>query len=60
MKCLLKYRWVKLPRAQLPQGKGVLGYASPGLRDKTLQATASLYQGQGGAVGSLRERQFPG
>ena len=23
MKCLLKYRWVKLPRAQLPQGKGV-------------------------------------
>ena len=28
MKCLLKYRWVKLPRAQLPQGKGVLGYWS--------------------------------
>ena len=25
MKCLLKYRWVKLPRAILPQGKGVLG-----------------------------------
>ena len=21
MKCLLKYRWVKLPRAQLPQGR---------------------------------------
>ena len=26
MKCLLRYRWVKLPRAQLPQGKGILGY----------------------------------
>lgn len=26
MKCLLRYRWVKLLRAQLPQGKGILGY----------------------------------
>jgi len=26
VKCLLKYQWVKLPRNQLPQGKGVLGY----------------------------------
>ena len=25
MNCQLKYRWVKLPRACLPQGKGVLG-----------------------------------
>ncbi len=25
MKCPLKYRWVKLPRTCLPQGKGVLG-----------------------------------
>ena len=25
MKCQLKYHWVKLPRAYLPQGKGVLG-----------------------------------
>ena len=25
MKCQLKYRWVKLPRACLPEGKGVLG-----------------------------------
>lgn len=25
MKCLLKYHWVKLPRACLPQGKGILG-----------------------------------
>ena len=24
MKCLLKYRWVKLPRAQIPEGKGIL------------------------------------
>ena len=26
MKCLLKYQWVKLPRAHLPAGKGILGY----------------------------------
>jgi hypothetical protein len=26
MKCLLKYRWVKLPRDRLPAGKGVMGY----------------------------------
>ena len=26
MKCLLKYQWVKLLRAHLPQGKGVMGY----------------------------------
>ena len=26
MKCLLKYQWVKLPRAHLPAGKGVMGY----------------------------------
>lgn len=25
MKCLLKYQWVKLPRNQLPPGKGVMG-----------------------------------
>lgn len=25
MSCLLKYRWVKLPRALVPSGKGVLG-----------------------------------
>ena len=28
MKCQLKYRWVKLPRACLPQGKG--GYWASG------------------------------
>lgn len=28
MKCLRKYQWVKLPRASLPQGKGVMGYWS--------------------------------
>ncbi len=26
MKCLLKYKWVKLPRALLPQGKGIMGH----------------------------------
>ena len=25
MKCLLKYQWVKLPRNQLPSGKGIMG-----------------------------------
>ena len=25
MKCLLKYQWVKLPRNQIPPGKGVMG-----------------------------------
>lgn len=25
-KCLLKYQWVKLPRAHLPAGKGIMGY----------------------------------
>ena len=26
MKCLSKYKWVKLYRAALPQGKGIMGY----------------------------------
>ena len=26
MKCLLRFRWVKLPRAHLPEGKGLMGY----------------------------------
>ena len=26
MKCLLKYRWVKLQRSYLPTGKGIMGY----------------------------------
>ena len=26
MKCLLRYNWVKLPRASIPQGKGVMGH----------------------------------
>ena len=25
MKCLRKYQWVKLPRNNLPQGKGIMG-----------------------------------
>ena len=31
MKCLLKYRWVKLPRTRLPAGKGAMPFAEPGL-----------------------------
>ena len=26
MKCLCKYKWVKLPRMHLPGGKGLMGY----------------------------------
>lgn len=26
MKCLRKYQWVKLSRAYLPQGKGLMGH----------------------------------
>ena len=26
MKCLMKYKWVKLLRSHLPQGKGIMGY----------------------------------
>ena len=26
MKCLRKYKWVKLPRMHLPSGKGLMGY----------------------------------
>ena len=25
MQCLMKYRWVKLPRALVPVGKGIMG-----------------------------------
>ena len=25
MKCLMKYRWVKLPRVLIPAGKGIMG-----------------------------------
>ena len=25
MKCLLRYQWVKLPRDQMPIGKGIMG-----------------------------------
>ena len=35
-------------------------YADPCLRDKTLQATASLHQGKSGAIGAFCEGQFPG
>ncbi len=25
MKCLCKYEWIKLPRAVIPEGKGIMG-----------------------------------
>jgi len=36
MSCLLKYNWVKLPRAILPEGKGLMSaWAKPGSRVRT-------------------------
>ena len=53
MKCQLKYRWVKLPRACLPQGKGVLGQWA------RLAARADYRKG-GGPCGRLKNPVAPG
>ena len=39
-KCLLKYQWVKLPRACMPSGKGIMGYWAK------LAARAAFRKGQ--------------
>jgi hypothetical protein len=49
MKCLLKYRWVKLPRTHLPAGKGVLGYWA------RLAAKAAFRNGQAIYCGYINE-----
>ena len=62
MKCLLKYQWVKLLRAHLPQGKGVMGYWRHERHFvKVRRITADMpirYQPVCGPVGSLASRAF--
>ena len=43
MKCLLKYQWVKLPRSQMPAGKGVMG-AWARLKESIREATQDEIQ----------------
>ena len=49
MKCLLKYQWVKLPRAHLPAGKGVMGYWAK------LASKAAFRNGQAKYCGYVNE-----
>ena len=49
MKCLLKYRWVKLPRAHLPAGKGIMGYWA------RLASKAAFRKGQAKYCGHINE-----
>ena len=48
MKCLLKYQWVKLPRNQMPVGKGVMGAWA------RLASRAAFRSGQAGPAGLHR------
>ena len=59
MKCVVRHRDLSGGTSGLAERLRDL-YAGPGLRDKALQATASLYQGKSGAIGSFCKRQFPG
>ena len=49
MSCLLKYRWVKLPRALVPSGKGILGSWA------RLAARAAFRAGTGRYCGHLND-----
>ncbi len=49
MKCLLRYQWVKLPRAHLPAGKGVLGHWAK------LAAKSAFRKGQAKYCGYINE-----
>ena len=49
MKCLLKYQWVKLPRAHLPAGKGILGFWA------RLASRAAFRNGQARYCGYLND-----
>ena len=49
MKCLLKYKWVKLPRTHLPAGKGVMGYWA------RLASRAAFRKGQAAYCGYINE-----
>lgn len=48
-KCLLKYQWVKLPRAIMPQGKGLMGYWSK------LASRAAFRKGQARYCGHVND-----
>lgn len=50
MSCLLKYRWVKLPRALVPSGKGVLGSWARLAARAAFRAGAGRYCGHMNAV----------
>lgn len=50
MSCLLKYRWVKLPRALVPSGKGVLGSWARLAARSAFRAGAGRYCGHLNAV----------
>ncbi len=50
MSCLLKYRWVKLPRALVPSGKGVLGSWARLAACSAFRAGAGRYCGHMNAV----------
>jgi hypothetical protein len=49
MKCLLKYRWVKLPRIHMPAGKGVMGCWA------RLASKAAFREGQAKYCGYINE-----
>src|SRR5574344_513654 len=47
VKCLMKYKWVKLPRHHLPEGKGVMGAWAK------LAARAAFRRGQASYCGHI-------
>ena len=49
MKCLFKYQWVKLPRNQLPSGKGIMGAWA------RLASRAAFRNGQAPYCGHINE-----
>ena len=49
MKCLFKYQWVKLPRNQLPSGKGIMGAWA------RLASRAAFRNGQATYCGHINE-----
>lgn len=54
MKCLLRYQWVKLPRNQLPPGKGIMGAWA------RLASRAAFRGGQGGYTSACGKGFSPG
>lgn len=50
MPCLFRYRWLKLPRAALPEGKGLLGYWARLAARAAFRKGAAFYCGHENAV----------